>query len=91
MTKAKIREVLNIYKEELVRRNFSRHEFSHDKTLHSRIDSLQHVFAMIDKIEEFLEEDRMEKVFRWLGFIQGCLWASGLYTIKELKNHSRPS
>lgn len=90
MTKEKIREVLNIYRAELASRNFSKYEFPHDKTLYDKSASLQHAFSMIDQMGEFLEEDRMDKVFRWLGFLQGCLWTAGLYTIEELMNHNRP-
>lgn len=30
-----------------------------------------------------------EKAHRWLGFIQGVLWMSGVFTLDELKEHSR--
>jgi hypothetical protein len=30
-----------------------------------------------------------EKAHRWLGFIQGVLWLSGVFTLDELKEHSR--
>lgn len=30
----------------------------------------------------------MEKVFKWLGFIQGVLWIMGVYTVEELKDHN---
>jgi hypothetical protein len=97
MTKEKIREVLDIY-----RKRFSKHkglkcEYDHNDTIfvglqpYSTNQVINHTFSMIDKIEEFIEEDRIEKAFRWLGFIQGCMWATGLYTIEELKNHNRPS
>jgi hypothetical protein len=32
-----------------------------------------------------------EKFMRWLGFMQGVLWAEGLYTIEQLKDHNRPT
>ena len=91
MTKDEIREVLVIYREELNRRGFSGCEFSHQETLCFEFHALQHVFDMIDKIEEFLEEDRIEKAFRWLGFMQGCLWSFGIYTLEDLRDHNRPS
>lgn len=31
---------------------------------------------------------KREKAHRWLGFIQGVLWLSGVYTLDELKEHS---
>jgi len=34
-------------------------------------------------------EDRLEKKMRWLGFIQGVLWTSAGYTIRELKKDNK--
>ena len=33
--------------------------------------------------------DHTGKLMRWLGFLQGALWAAGFYTVEELKEHSR--
>jgi len=49
-----------------------------------------HCYAMLDKMEGFISEGRMEKTFRWLGFIQGCLWSLGIYSLEDLKNHNKP-
>lgn len=35
-----------------------------------------------------LEDADERKVMRWLGFIQGALWALGIYRIEQLKEHS---
>lgn len=98
MTKEKIREVLDIYRKQFSKLDFiKKDEYGHSDTVfvglqpYSSHKVTSHAFSMIDKIEEFLNEDRIEKAFRWLGFIQGCLWATGWYTIEELKNHNRPS
>jgi len=40
--------------------------------------------------ETFTGEGRMEKAFRWLGFVQGCLWACRVYTVDQLKHHNMP-
>ena len=50
---------------------------------------LGHVHAMLDEMEGFIRENRMDKTFRWLGFIQGTLWVSGVFTLEELKTHNR--
>ena len=34
--------------------------------------------------------ERREKRMRWLGFVQGVLYAIGMFSVDELKNHSRP-
>lgn len=38
----------------------------------------------------FIDEGRREKAMRWLGFVQGVTFASGIATVEELKNDSRP-
>lgn len=35
-------------------------------------------------------EHRREKAMRWLGFVQGALWALGKAPIEDLKNMNRP-
>src|ERR1700677_4418928 len=35
--------------------------------------------------------ERLEKKFRWLGFIQGVLWVTGEMTIEESKNMNKPA
>ena len=50
---------------------------------------LEHAHGMLDKMVEFVHEGRMEKDFRWLGFVQGCLWATRIHTIGQLANHNR--
>jgi hypothetical protein len=34
---------------------------------------------------------RLEKKLRWLGFIQGVLWAHGLSTLEDLKKANMPT
>jgi hypothetical protein len=52
-----------------------------------------HLLAMIPELREMLadtSQDRTEKCMRWLGFIQGVLWSTSVFTLEELKDHSRP-
>lgn len=48
-----------------------------------------HVLGMLPKVRAFLDEGRVEKAMRWLGFVQGWLWAIGRYTVPELADHNR--
>lgn len=43
---------------------------------------------LIDMIDR--EPERREKIMRWYGWAQGALWALGVYSVEELKDHSRP-
>jgi hypothetical protein len=49
-----------------------------------------HLRYMCKQIPVFLAENRREKVMRWLGFIQGAMWALGMTSIAEMKELNRP-
>jgi len=47
-----------------------------------------HLNTMIPKMEEMSEKNdyvTREKLMRWIGFMQGVLWAQGAFTIDELR------
>ncbi len=90
MTDEKIKEVLSVYRKKFEELNTPKKKYSHNFIPLNPNDFLSHCHAMLEEIEIFLKEDRREKVFRWLGFIQGCLWRGSVYTVEELKNHNRP-
>ncbi len=50
----------------------------------------EHLLSMIPRMRVFVSEGRMDKVFRWLGFMQGVLWTLEVYTLDELKEHNSP-
>lgn len=50
---------------------------------------LKHALEMIDKMEAFHTEGQIEKFNRWLGFVQGVFWMTGVYTLDEMKTHNR--
>jgi len=90
MTADKIREVIAIYRKKFEEMGIPKRRFPHGSLPKSDNDFLAHCHGILDEMEKFIQENRMEKVFRWLGFIQGCLWRAGIYTVEELKNHNRP-
>jgi len=51
---------------------------------------IMHVKFMCEEAQRFVDQGRLEKAMRWLGFIQGCFWKSGIFTLDELEDHSRP-
>lgn len=86
MTDEKILEVLDLYQ-----RNLEKIYVYEGERLHKRPeDCLHHCLDMIPQMRQFLKEGRREKVFRWLGFIQGVLWCEGVYTIEQMKDHNKP-
>lgn len=87
----KVLEVVSIYRSSFKKMGICKLNPPHDQLVGGEFFSiLAHCCGMLDKIEKFVAEGRMEKVFRWLGFVQGCLWSAGFYTLEELKNHNRP-
>ena len=91
MKKEKIIEVLNKYRSALEKFNISPKQYPHDLASPSKEDAIAHVLLMMNTMEEFLKADRIEKAFRWLGFIQGCLWQIDIYSIEDMKNDNRPT
>jgi len=52
---------------------------------------MSHVWWAIGQCRIFVAAGRMEKAFRWLGFIQGAFWFNGTYSVEELANHNKPA
>lgn len=92
MDSKKILEVVAIYRRIFEISDISKIDFPHDRFLAPRHndDALAHCHGMLDKIEGFVAQGRLEKTFRWLGFVQGVLWSTGVCSLENLKNHDRP-
>lgn len=56
----------------------------------SYAEKIGHVRWMIAEATSWPAE-RLEKKFRWLGFVQGVLWAHGIQTIEESKKQNMPT
>lgn len=50
----------------------------------------EHIAFMLGRIPELVAAGRREKAMRWLGFVQGYLWAKGIASIDALKAANRP-
>lgn len=90
MEAQKILEVIAVYRKRFLEQGISIVDFPHTSNPGSKGEILAHCHGMLDRMEGFIKEGRMEKTFRWLGFIQGCLWSTGEYTLEDLQNHNRP-
>ena len=49
----------------------------------------QHIAHMLLQIDYMVETGKLEKAFRWLGFIQGYLWSNDMSTIPDLKKSNQ--
>jgi methionine salvage enolase-phosphatase E1 len=88
MTPEKIKQVCDRYLEEFKRWRPERHN-----TLTHADDSgavMRHGRWMVHETKKLADEGRIEKAMRWLGFVQGTIWASGFNTIEQLKRHNMP-
>lgn len=53
--------------------------------------ALDHLRHVCEQIPVFIREGRREKAMRWLGFLQGAVWAFGWYTVEQLGEMNMPS
>lgn len=83
MTPEKVIRVLDLYEKELP-------ILIEAETDIDRFPLLAHLQGMVPQIKNFVRKRRMEKAFRWLGFLQGALWAMGIHTIHGLRDHNKP-
>ena len=90
MVAEKVVETIETYRQLFIERKIGKIDHPHDDMLKETEFGLEHCHGMLDKMIDFVHEGRMEKTFRWLGFIQGVLWANRVYTLTDLKNHNRP-
>ncbi|MFA6339203.1 MAG: hypothetical protein WCW87_04095 [Candidatus Paceibacterota bacterium] len=92
MTDDKIRELIDLYRGELsiFPQVMVPKQMAHNNLPpSSKWDILSHTRFMLDEMEIFLNDGEKEKVIMLLGFVQGCLWSLGVYTIVELERHNK--
>ena len=89
MTSEKIREVIERYRQLFEAEGIEKTDYSHEELLESPELGLAHCPGMLDKMLGFLEEGRVDKAHRWLGFMQGVLWVNRMFTLDELMEHNR--
>lgn len=83
MTKEKVQEVITEYRRTLLSRGNS-------PARRSEVPNEGHLMWMCNQVDEFIEEGRLEKAMRWLGFIQGALWWAGIRSVEEMKADNKP-
>lgn len=48
--------------------------------------SIAHIKWMLQQIPIQLENNKIEKAMRWLGFVQGVLWCKNIRSIQEMRD-----
>lgn len=89
MNPEKVQQVISTYRQKFEELGIGKKDYPHEDLLDAPEQGLEHCHGMLDKMEGFLSENRMDKVFRWLGFLQGFLWSQRMYTLTDLTNHNR--
>lgn len=51
-------------------------------------DRVAHYKYMCEAGQVFVDEGKIDKAMRWLGFLQGVCWRTELFTLDELKKHA---
>ena len=64
-------------------------ECDHAESCVARGPALSHVRSMVPQMREMVAAGKLEKAFRWLGWMQGVLWSFGVYTLEEERDHNR--
>ena len=90
MDSEKVLEVIDGYRAYFLENGIGVEDFPHDAKFTTEREVLEHCHGMLHKMESFIVLGRMDKTFRWLGFIQGCLASLGIYSLDDLKNHNKP-
>lgn len=88
MTPEKIEDVTRKYKTLLLESFGGPAQRNQDST--SLRDRIGHLLWMCDQTFTFTTQQRLDKAFRWLGFLQGAFWALGIQNIEESKKDNTP-
>lgn len=94
MTRDQLLDAINelddgLLKEAPLERSDTRRRYTDNNFYAARARSLKHCKWMLNQMRSFIREGRFDKVQRWLGFIQGALWATGVGSIDNFKEMNR--
>jgi hypothetical protein len=89
MDAKKVQEVIDVYRAKLEELGAKPIDYTHTEFVYLGEEKLGHCLGMLPQMEQFIKDNEMDKVFRWLGFIQGVLWVEGIYTLEEMRSHNR--
>lgn len=95
MNATKVTQVLRGYEMDLRDRGASsvRLDTTENQLLITDLTSgqiLNHLCWLCENGAVLAEAGKLDKAFRWLGFIQGALWAYGFHSIHCLKKDNMP-
>lgn len=89
MTPAEILATVQIYDNALVKQKIE--PVRHQNGGRSRISHLEHARWMCTQFVAFSVAGSIDKMQRWLGFIQAILLVYEIFTLEQLKQHNAPN
>ncbi len=87
MSPEKILEVVSVY--EAIFAQLPKQQLAQYDAFPTSHELLCHLHWMCGEMRGFVEQGKIDKAFRWLGFIQGVLAAKELRTVDQLREDSR--
>ena len=92
MTKEKILELAELYDMECAKLTIF-DPAKIDPTHYVAINTLEEsdiVFAHLrwccSQVKRFVEEGHLDEARQWFGFVQGCLWMRGIFSLEEMRS-----
>lgn len=90
MTAEKLLEVIAKYEELLVSIGAVAQRNEEPQYLLETHKAHHHLLWMCGQMRELIAQNRPDKVMRWLGFMQGALWALRWRTLEQMKQDNMP-
>lgn len=100
MTSEKVKSVFEMYHKflektfhtlpEILPRQFDTAESQKENGELDPRQMIAHLMFMCEEAQRFVDQGRIEKAMRWLGFLQGVFWSASFFTLDDLKKHSMP-
>jgi hypothetical protein len=91
MTPEKVKSVLDGYAKVLLELGARPSRNEDPETAIDPDQAKHHLAWMCEETRNLIDEGRIEKAMRWLGFLQGALWALHLRTLEQMKNDNKPA
>jgi hypothetical protein len=91
VTDAQVKQVVKAYQERLEREGYRAAQIDFDRTTAAfpRSRQLEHAAWMCTEVQKAIDAGERERAMRWFGFLQGVLWAHGIYAVNELREQNR--
>ena len=89
MNNNRILAVLEAYEKHFINKGAENIKADFDEIPTSHQETWNHLLSMIGEMKVFLKQNRREKLFRWLDFMQGVLWTTGEFTLNQFRRHNQ--